>query len=57
MCSIFSMVVRRKGYVVLSDKLDSMGCLLSPQTKYRNPRWARIIAFAMKSAHYTHEAC
>ena len=30
--SIFGMIIRPKGYVILSDKLDSKGCLLSPQT-------------------------
>lgn len=30
--SIFGTIIRPKGYVVLSDKLGSQGCLLSPQT-------------------------
>lgn len=52
--SIFGTVIRPKGYVVLSDKLGSQGCLLSPRlalAKYRNPRWIGIIALDIKSEH------
>lgn len=50
---VFGMIIRPKGYVVLSDKLGSSVVCCLPRlvlAKYRNPRGIGMTAFDIRSA-------